>query len=132
MKIKPVKFTLLASFLTISITVIVIVVGQIISGREQGLEFSGYRTQQQCFEAVLTGPQVCKDKFSCYFRGQSFLGTCLDNTRQSADFCSSLPSSFGNLLAVEIWKKRRCDQLDRTDRTCHRIQLEMLNRCDTD
>lgn len=105
---------------------------QIVAGQESGAEYGKIRSVDSCFLAVLSGAEECHDSASCYLRSQSFLNACLETARPSTSFCRTLPQSFGNLLAVEIWKKRQCEALNRDDRSCHRIQLAMLNACDTD
>lgn len=95
--------------------------------KEEGIEYAQNRTTLDCLNEVTIGEHICMDT-SCFLGNRYFYQSCMDNAGESEELCDSLPE-IRALLKLEIWKKKQCKSLGRTDRGCHHIWLKALEVC---
>jgi len=95
-----------------------------------GASLGKLRDQASCVREVTRGSHVCLEK-SCFLNNRYYFRACMDSARRSPSLCSGVRTNFGNLMAFEMWKKKQCDSLNRTDRGCHHIWQRVAQACDT-
>lgn len=110
---------------------IIILVGATVvvatDAKKEGIKYAENRTTLDCLNEVTKGEHICYET-NCFLKNRYFYQSCMDHADNSDELCDSLPE-IRALLKLEIWKKKQCEALGRTDRGCHHIWLKALEAC---
>lgn len=100
---------------------------EINDAKKEGVAFAKSMTTLDCLNEVTKGEHICYET-SCFLENRYFYQSCMEHAEESEELCDSLPE-IRALLKLELWKKKQCEGLGRTDRGCHHIWIKALEAC---